>query len=124
MALVDTERPVPARPAGHDLRTPREPAFAATATCCVQLPGRAASRRPTTLLPPHVFLGSSVRDEREHHDVAEWLDADDPRPVVYVGFGRFLSARDDVLASVVAALRPLEVRVELDHRLGRPGGPR
>ena len=67
----------------------------------------------TALLPPHVFLGSALRDERVDHDVAEWLDADDPRPVVYVSFGSFLSARDDVLARVVAALRPLEVRVAL-----------
>ncbi|GIJ74860.1 nucleotide disphospho-sugar-binding domain-containing protein [Virgisporangium ochraceum] len=67
----------------------------------------------TRLLPPHTFLGSAVRDETPDGDVAAWLDRSDPRPVVYVSFGSFLSARDDVLARVVAALRPLPVRVAL-----------
>jgi zeaxanthin glucosyltransferase len=64
----------------------------------------------TALLPPHVFLGSAVRTETVPDDVREWLDADD-RPLVYVSFGSFLSARDDVLATVLTALRSLDVRV-------------
>jgi UDP:flavonoid glycosyltransferase YjiC (YdhE family) len=43
-------------------------------------------------------------------DVRAWLDADD-RPLVYVSFGSFLSARGDVLATVLTALRSLDVRV-------------
>ena len=64
----------------------------------------------TSLLPPHVFLGSAVRTETVPEDVRAWLDADD-RPLVYVSFGSFLSARGDVLATVLTALRSLDVRV-------------
>jgi zeaxanthin glucosyltransferase len=64
----------------------------------------------STLLPPHVFLGSAVRTETVPADVQAWLDADD-RPLVYVSFGSFLSARGDVLATVLTALRSLDVRV-------------
>jgi zeaxanthin glucosyltransferase len=64
----------------------------------------------TALLPPHAFLGSSVRSELATDDVREWLAADD-EPVVYVSFGSFLSARGDVLATVLEALRPLGLRV-------------
>ncbi|GAA3953985.1 glycosyltransferase [Actinoplanes auranticolor] len=67
-------------------------------------------RARTTLLPPHVFLGSAVRTETVPDDIRAWLDADD-RPVVYVSFGSFLSARGDVLATVLTALRSLDVRV-------------
>lgn len=63
----------------------------------------------TALLPPHVFLGSAVRAESAVDD-RDWLAADD-RPVVYVSFGSFLSARGDVLATVLDALRPLGLRV-------------
>jgi zeaxanthin glucosyltransferase len=45
--------------------------------------------------------------------VAAWLDADDARPIVYVSFGSFLSARSDVLRVVVDGLRTLPVRVAL-----------
>jgi zeaxanthin glucosyltransferase len=64
----------------------------------------------TALLPPHVFLGSAVRTEPVPDDIQAWLDADD-RPLVYVSFGSFLSARGDVLATVLTALRSLDVRV-------------
>lgn len=67
----------------------------------------------TKLLPRHTFLGSAVRSEGAGDDVRRWLDSGDPRPVVYVSFGSFLSARDDVLARVVDALRTLDVRVAL-----------
>jgi zeaxanthin glucosyltransferase len=63
-----------------------------------------------TLLPPHVFLGSAVRTETVPDDVRAWLDADD-RPLVYVSFGSFLSARGDVLGTVLTALRSMNVRV-------------
>ncbi|MGW4945911.1 glycosyltransferase [Actinoplanes sp. NPDC004185] len=64
----------------------------------------------TALLPAHVFLGSAVRTETAPDDIRAWLDADD-RPVVYVSFGSFLSARGDVLSTVLTALRSLDVRV-------------
>jgi zeaxanthin glucosyltransferase len=61
----------------------------------------------------HAFLGSLVRPEVATPEVAAWLAAGDERPVVYVSFGSFLSARSDVLAAVVAGLRALPVRVAL-----------
>jgi UDP:flavonoid glycosyltransferase YjiC (YdhE family) len=64
------------------------------------------------LLPPHAFLGSAVRDDEPDAEARSWL-ARDGAPVVYVSFGSFLSVRDDVLARVVEALRPLDVRVAL-----------
>ena len=64
----------------------------------------------TTLLPPHVFLGSAVRTDTVPADVQAWLDADD-RPLVYVSFGSFLSVRADVLSTVLTALKLLDVRV-------------
>jgi len=64
----------------------------------------------TASLPAHVFLGSTVREEPADAEVDRWLAADD-RPVVYVSFGSFLSARGDVLARVVAALADMPVRV-------------
>jgi zeaxanthin glucosyltransferase len=70
----------------------------------------------TALLPAHTFLGASIRDEVVPDDVARWLDGadkSDERPIVYVSFGSFLSARDDVLATVAQALRPMPVRVAL-----------
>ncbi len=74
----------------------------------------------TPQLPAHVFLGASIRNEQVPDDVAEWLDTDDPRPLVYVSFGSFLSARQDVLARVVAALGPMPVRVVLAHGSADP----
>ncbi len=76
----------------------------------------------TRLLPPHTFLGSAVRDETPDAGVTAWLDGPDPRPIVYVSFGSFLSARHDVLARVVAALRPLDVRVALTTGSADTGG--
>ncbi|HYJ74497.1 MAG TPA: glycosyltransferase [Kineosporiaceae bacterium] len=63
-------------------------------------------------LPGAAFLGSCVRDDAPDADVARWLDAGED-PVVHVSFGSFLSARADVLARVVEALRPLPARVAL-----------
>ena len=57
----------------------------------------------TALLPPHVFLGSAVRDEAPDAAVLDWIAAGD-LPVVYVSFGSFLAVRGDVLARVAAAL--------------------
>jgi UDP:flavonoid glycosyltransferase YjiC (YdhE family) len=65
-------------------------------------PGRAA------MLPPHRFLGGSLRTEPEDPEVDAWLSTGEP--FVYVSFGSFLSVRGDVLARVVAALRGAGVR--------------
>ena len=69
--------------------------------------------RRTATLPPHRFLGASVRSEPVADDVLTWLAGDGNDPIVYGSFGSFLSARADVLARVVEALRPLPVRVAL-----------
>jgi zeaxanthin glucosyltransferase len=68
----------------------------------------------TAMLPVgHTFLGAAVRAEVAPRDVSRWLDATGPEPVVHVSLGSFLSARGDVLARLVTALRPLPVRVAL-----------
>ena len=60
----------------------------------------------TAELPPHVFLGASVRSEPVDEEVAAWIASGD-EPIVYVSFGSFLSVRSDVLARVAAALASL-----------------
>lgn len=79
----------------------------------------------TALLPPHAFLGSAVREDPADDGVAAWLAASDDRPVVYVSFGSFLSARGDVLATVMEGLRPLDVRVAVatGSATGLPSAP-
>jgi UDP:flavonoid glycosyltransferase YjiC (YdhE family) len=59
-------------------------------------------------LPPHTYLGGSLRSEPADPEVDAWLRG--AEPFVYVSFGSFLSVRGDVLARVVAALRDLGVR--------------
>lgn len=60
----------------------------------------------TPLLPAaRSFLGSSVRDESLDAEAEAWVAGEPDRPLVVVSFGSFLSARDDVLARVAAALR-------------------
>lgn len=59
----------------------------------------------TALLPPHVFLGSAVRNEPVDAEVRAWLTGTDR--FVYVSFGSFLSERADVLARVMSALQQL-----------------
>jgi len=73
---------------------------------------------PGALHPPgrplparHAFLGACVRADVATPDVQRWLDRDDGRPVVYVSFGTFLSARADVLHRVLGALATMDVRV-------------
>jgi zeaxanthin glucosyltransferase len=67
----------------------------------------------TSLLPAHAFVGSLVRPEVAPADIKTWLAIDDPRPVVYVSFGSFLSARTDVVRTVIDGLRGAPVRVAL-----------
>lgn len=70
-------------------------------------------RRDVGLPRTHAFLGSAVRAEDLDAEAAAWIARDPGRPVVVVSFGSFLSARSDVLARVVAALRATEARVAL-----------
>jgi UDP:flavonoid glycosyltransferase YjiC (YdhE family) len=55
-----------------------------------------------SVLPPHVFLGSTRREEPADADVDAWLAG--AGKFAYVSFGSFLSVRGDVLRRVVAAL--------------------
>lgn len=71
------------------------------------------ARRAAGLPAVHTFLGSSVRDEALDPDAAAWLARDAGRPLVVVSFGSFLSARVDVLARVVSALRGMDLKVAL-----------
>jgi UDP:flavonoid glycosyltransferase YjiC (YdhE family) len=60
------------------------------------------------MLPPHTHLGSAVRAEAVDPEVDAWLASADP--FIYLSFGSFLSARGDVLARVVAAIRATGLR--------------
>lgn len=66
---------------------------------------------PARALPPHVFLGSTLREEAPDTETAAWLG--DDAPFVYVSFGSFLSARDDVLATVATGLREAGARAAI-----------
>ncbi|MDH6180207.1 zeaxanthin glucosyltransferase [Microbacteriaceae bacterium SG_E_30_P1] len=63
-------------------------------------------------LPPHVFLGSAVREEPADDEVAAWIGASG-EPFVYVSFGSFLSVRGDVLGRVADALRERGLRAAI-----------
>lgn len=62
-------------------------------------------------LPPHEYLGGSLRAEPADPEVDAWLAAGEP--FVYVSFGSFLSVRGDVLRTVAAALRAAGVRAAI-----------
>jgi UDP:flavonoid glycosyltransferase YjiC (YdhE family) len=66
---------------------------------------------PGRVTAPHIYLGSTVRDEPVDPVVSSFVEVDEP--FVYVSFGSFLSVRDDVLARVVAALKQLGVRAAI-----------
>lgn len=63
---------------------------------------------PARRLPPHVFIGSAVRQEPADAEVDEWLASGEP--FVYVSFGSFLSVRTDVLARVCSAIASAGIR--------------
>lgn len=71
-------------------------------------PGELALPEREPALPPHRYLGASLRAEPADREVDTWLSTGEP--FVYVSFGSFLSVRGDVLARVVAALRAAGVR--------------
>ncbi|MDQ0373528.1 nucleotide disphospho-sugar-binding domain-containing protein [Cellulomonas humilata] len=62
-------------------------------------------------LPPHRYLGGSLRAEPADPEVDAWLGS--AEPFVYVSFGSFLSVRSDVLRTVVSALREAGVRAAI-----------
>ena len=64
------------------------------------------------LLPPHLFIGSAVRDEPIDGEVSAWLEGS-VAPFVYVSFGSFLSVRSDVLARVAEAIRASGMRAAI-----------
>ena len=82
-------------------------------TVLLNYPGQLHDTTRTAMLPPHTFLGATVRSQVAAPDIAAWLSADADRPLVYVSFGSFLSVRGDVLSRVAAALRGMPVRVAL-----------
>lgn len=57
------------------------------------------------MLPPHAFLGSTLRGEAVDGEVERWIAETDG--YAYVSFGSFLSVRGDVLRRVVEALAEL-----------------
>ncbi|MBC7724602.1 MAG: glycosyltransferase family 1 protein [Burkholderiaceae bacterium] len=95
------------------LAAPSTDAFAESGSLLLlNYPAELHAADRTALLPPHAFLGASVRVEATDVAVDEWL-ALDPAPIAYVSFGSFLSVRGDVIARVIEALRPLGVRVAI-----------
>ena len=72
-------------------------------------PGELVDEQRQRLLPPHRFLGSTLREERVDADVEAWLR--DAGSFVYVSFGSFLSVRGDVLRRVVDAAKALGVQL-------------
>ena len=65
-------------------------------------------------LPPHVFMGSSVRTEATEAHIDDWISSSD-EPFVYVSFGSFLSVRGDVLRKVVTALKQSGLRAAVAY---------
>ncbi len=60
----------------------------------------------------HAFLGACLRDETVEPELQRWLAArSQSAPLVYVSFGTFLSARDDVLRRVLNQLARTSVDV-------------
>ena len=86
-------------------------AFAETGdVVLLNYPGELHDPARTAQLPPHAFIGSAVRSEARDDQVEAWLAASS-QPIAYVSLGSFLSVRSDVLATVAAALRDLDLRV-------------
>jgi zeaxanthin glucosyltransferase len=70
-------------------------------------------RRARALPLRHAFLGSLVRRAKAAPEVARWLERAPGQQVVMVSLGTFLSARTDVMATIVAGLRQLDCRVAM-----------
>lgn len=83
-------------------------------------PGALSPAGRSDRLPPHVFLGSSVRTEPRDAEVEEWIASSD-LPIAYVSFGSFLSVRSDVLARVVRAIEAAGLRGAIASGSADPG---
>ena len=77
---------------------------------------------PDAARPGVALVGPVVRDEARRRRPAARRSPGGDRalPTVYVSLGTFLSAREDVLATIVAALRGLEVNVVLSTGVADP----
>ena len=90
---------------------PSADAFAETGDrVLLNYPGELHDPARTALLPPHAFIGSAVRTEAPDEQVETWL-GQSTEAIAYVSLGSFLSVRSDVLATVAAALREMDIRV-------------
>ncbi len=102
---------------------PVEDAFAVTSPWLTlfNYPRQLVADRPAGELGATHWLGSTVRPESLDAELAGWLVAsDDKRPTIYVSFGSFLSAREDALRRVVAALKKRPWRVILATGIAAP----
>ncbi|MDR6907657.1 UDP:flavonoid glycosyltransferase YjiC (YdhE family) [Agromyces sp. 3263] len=72
-------------------------------------PGELVDEQRRSLLPPHRFLGSTLRSERVDPEVEAWIRQ--AGRFAYVSFGSFLSVRGDVLGRVADAARSAGVRL-------------
>ncbi|WP_421733936.1 glycosyltransferase [Cellulomonas sp.] len=95
----------PGLPAVHDAFAQHGPLV------LLNYPEELADPDRAALLPPHEYLGGSLRAEPADTEVDTWLSSGEP--FVYVSFGSFLSVRGDVLARVAAALRGAGVRAAI-----------
>lgn len=96
-------------------KAPAQDAFAEHGSLLVfNYPADLVPDERRALLPPHTFIGASVRTEPLDPNVDQWLASSD-EPFVYVSFGSFLSVRDDVLSTVVAALKAAGLRAAVAH---------
>lgn len=77
-------------------------------------PGELVGEERAGHLPPHIFIGSSVRTESAEAHIEEWISESD-EPFVYVSFGSFLSVRGDVLNKVVTALKESNIRAAVAY---------
>lgn len=77
-------------------------------------PGELVGAERSEHLPPHVFMGSSVRSEPTEAHIEKWISSSD-EPFIYVSFGSFLSVRGDVLNKVVTALKEMGLRAAVAY---------
>ena len=77
---------------------------------------------PDAPRPGVALIGPVVRDEAPDAGLRHGLAQRRPgRPTIYVSLGTFLSAREDALATIVDALRGLDVNVVLSTGVADPG---
>lgn len=82
-------------------------------------PRSLAGARDDLVTGAHEHLGACVREDAVDEQSAAWLATHEN--FVYVSLGTFLSARSDVLATICAALRVLDVPVAMATGTTDPG---